>query len=206
MNPKWSLPASLVCGLIGGILGNYLMQEDMTRKSATFETVRVTKELVVAGEGSPEKGCRVSSDGAVTATGGLIANQVRGNLIVGRSLLATLNSTQQALEQQQIAAEITANPDRGGELIIRNREGVFCPLQGPSKQGFETFIGFDKNSHIPTIFTQHIGQGPQGRAYVVCMTPKADKPATPNASAAPTAPVAETANHANQASGQPSLR
>lgn len=176
MNAKWLLPASLICGLIGGMIGQWILPGKPESTSVTFESVRVTKDLVVAPANSPDKGCRMAVDGTITATGGLVANQVRGNLIVGRSILATLNATQQSLEQQQIAAEITANPDRGGELIIRNREGLFCPVNGPAVQGYETFIGFDKNNHIPTIFTQNIAQGQQGRAYVVCMAPKAAKP------------------------------
>jgi hypothetical protein len=184
MSAKWLLPASLICGLIGGMLGNWMMPD--RRNSATFETVRITKELFVVPGSTTDKGCRLSADGTVTATGGLIANQVRGNVIVGRSILASLNATQQSLENQEIAAEITANADRGGELILHNRDAVFCPAKGPVAKGHATFIGFDKNdNHAPAIYTQDIGQGVQGRAFVVCAKPKLSKSAQ------------ETAKHAN---------
>jgi hypothetical protein len=73
-------------GLIGGVVGRYVLPDNL--KSATFETetVRITKGLTVAADASTEKGCRISADGTVTATGGLVANQVRGNIIIGHSL------------------------------------------------------------------------------------------------------------------------
>jgi hypothetical protein len=169
MNAKWLLPTSLLCGLIGGMIGHWLIPDVQDQKTATFETVQVTKNLIVSADASADKGCRISAEGTITATGGLVANQVRGNLIVGHSLLATLNATQQSLEQQQIAVEMTANADRGGELILRNREGLFCPVRGPAKQGFETFLGFDKNNQTPSLFIHNIAQGPQGRAFVACV-------------------------------------
>lgn len=179
MNAKWLIPASLFCGVLGGMLGSWIMPDN--QQSATFETVRVTKDLFVAPNLITEKGCRISADGTVTATGGLIANQVRGNVIIGHSLFASMNATQQSLENQEIAAEITANEDRGGELILRNRDGVLCPAKGPVNKGFATVLGFDKNNRVPTLFTQDLGQGPQGRAYVVCAKPKpAAKPEQEN--------------------------
>lgn len=194
MNAKWLLPASLLCGLIGGMVGHWIIP-GQDQKTATFETVRVTKDLIVAPDGSADKGCRVSAEGTVTATGGLVANQIRGNLIVGRSLLATLNATQQSFEQQQIAVEMTANADRGGELILRNREGLFCPANGPAAQGFETFVGFDKTNHSPAIYMQNISQGAQGRAFVVCAKPQ-QRPANQQQ---------ETASQANQPASQSPL-
>lgn len=143
-----------------------------TPKAATFETVQVTRELVVASSGKPEVGVRLVGDGTVTATGGLMGNQVRGNLIVGRSLIASLNATQQTLENQQIVAELKATPDRGGAMILRNPSGVFCPAKGPVTQGYETFVGFDRERGMPSIYTQDVAQGPQGRSFFVCMKPK----------------------------------
>ncbi len=193
MTKKWLLlPASLICGLIGGMIGQWIIPPGQNQKSVTFETVRVTKDLIVTPSDSPEKGCRLGADGTITATGGLVANQVRGNLIVGHSLLATLNATRQSLDQQQIAAELTANPECGGGLLLRSREGILCPANGPAVQGFETFIGFDKSSHGPAIFTQNIAQGPQGRAYVVCAT---QQPKSPQ-------PQPDTASQTNQPSLQ----
>lgn len=170
VNPKHLIPACLVCGLVGGILGQWLVS--MCQKTATFDTVRVTKELVVAPEGTTEKGCRLATDGTITATGGLIANQVRGNLIVGRSLLASLNATQESLENQQIAAEITASPNAGGGLVLRSQNGLFCPSKGRATQGFETVVAFNPEGGVPSIYTQDITQGPQGRSFFVCMKPK----------------------------------
>jgi hypothetical protein len=175
MNSKWwQLPAALLCGLLGGMIGSWLMPH--AQNSATFETVRVTKDLVIAPNLIAEKGCRISADGTVTATGGLVANQIRGNLIVGRSLLASVNATQQTLENQLISVEIGAHEDRGGEIVLHNRDAAFCPSKGPAKKGFATYLGFDKGNQAPAIFTQDIAQGPQGRAFVVCAKPKpADK-------------------------------
>ena len=194
MNAKWLLPASLICGLIGGMVGQWIIPSGQNQKSVTFETVRVTKDMIVAPSDLPDRGCRLAADGTITATGGLVANQIRGNLIVGRSLLATLNATQQSLDQQQIAAELTANPESGGGLLLRSREGILCPANGPTAQGFETFVGFDKSSHSPSMYTQNIAQGPPGRAYLVCMTPK------PKSSQPQSQP--ETANPTNQPSQQ----
>jgi hypothetical protein len=165
-----SVVLPLCFGLIGGVVGHYVLPDNP--KSATFETVRISKELVVAPDSSTEKGCRISSDGSVTATGGLVANQVRGNIIIGRSLLASLNSTQESLENQQIAAEMSATVDRGGLLVLRNREGNFCPAKGPVSQGYETFVGFDRDKGQPSIYTQNIAQGPLGQSFFVCVKPR----------------------------------
>jgi hypothetical protein len=197
MDAKWLLPASLLCGLVGGMAGHWVIPSSLDPKTATFETVRVTKDLIVAPDATTDKGCRIAAEGTITATGGLVANQIRGNLVVGRSILATLNATQQSLDQQQIAVEMTANADRGGELVIRNREGLLCPAAGPAKQGFETFIGFDKTNHSPAIFMQNNGQGDAGRAFVVCAKPQQRQPAQQHQ---------ETASQANQPASQQSVR
>jgi hypothetical protein len=160
----------LCFGLIGGVVGRYV--SPARPESATFETVLITKGLVVAPDASSEKGCRLSPDGTVTATSGLIANQVRGNVVMGHSLIASLNATQDSLENQQIAAEMSANTERGGLLVLRNREGNFCPAKGPVSKGYETFVGFDKNQGMPSIYTQNLAQGPQGLAFFVCVKPK----------------------------------
>jgi len=83
------------------------------RSTPTFETIRVTKDLLVPPDVTTDKGCRIRADGTITATGGFVAHQIRGNLIVGRSILASTNATQQALDNQKIAVEIFANEDRG---------------------------------------------------------------------------------------------
>jgi hypothetical protein len=166
--PSVVLP--LCFGLVGGVVGRYVLPDNP--KSATFETVRITKGLIVAPDASTEKGCRICSDGTVTATGGLVANQVRGNIIIGRSLLASLNATQESLDNQQIAAEMSATADRGGLLVLRNREGNFCPAKGPVSQGYETFVGFDKDRGQPSIYTQNIAQGPVGQSFFVCVKPR----------------------------------
>ena len=171
MSSKWLLlSASLICGLIGGIIGNWIMLPN--RNTATFETIRVTKDLLVSPDATMDKGCRISADGTITATGGFVAHQIRGNLIVGRSILASTNATQQTLDNQKIAVEISANEDRGGELILRNRDGILCPAQGPVTKGFATFLGFNKTNNAPAIYTQDISLGAQGRAFVVCAKPK----------------------------------
>jgi hypothetical protein len=173
MNFKQTLPSvvlSLCAGLTGGVASRHLLPDNP--QSATFETVRITKGLVVAPDATSEKGCRISSDGTVTATGGLIANQVRGNVVIGRSLIASLNATQDSLENQQIAGEMSATADRGGLLALRNRDGTFCPARGPASQGYETFVGFDKEKGQPSIYTQDIAQGPLGQSFFVCMKPK----------------------------------
>jgi hypothetical protein len=169
-----SLTSGLACGFVGGLLACWVMSPD--GKSATFETVRITKDLFVAPASAPEKGCRLDAGGTIVASGGLVANQIRGNLIVGQSVMATFNATQQSLDQQQIAAVMTANPELGGGLMLRSPEGIFCPAKGPSKQGFETFIGFDKASHAPAMFTQNNALGQEGRAYMICAAPKAKGP------------------------------
>lgn len=169
MDGKFLLPAALLVGMIGGMIGQWIMPGP---KSATFETVQVTKELIVAPSAQREAGCRLASDGTVTATGGLLANQVRGNLIVGHSLIASLNATQQSLDNQQIVAELTATPDRGGAMVLRSQSGVFCPSKGPANQGYETFVGFDRERGMPSIYTQDITQGAQGRSFFVCMKPQ----------------------------------
>lgn len=185
----WLIPAALFCGFLGGAAGNWCMSQ--CHRSATFETVRVTKDLLVAPLETPDKGCRVSADGAVTATGGLVANQVHGNVIVGRTILASANATQQRLENQEIAVEISAGSERGGEIVIRNRDSVFCPAKGPIAKGYVTFIGFDKNNQMPAIYTHDVGQGPQGRAFVVCAKPKTAAEPDPT-----------TASQANQAGAE----
>lgn len=170
MNAKSLIPISLVSGLIGGVLGSWVMSA--WQSSATFETVRVTKDLIVAPAGENEKGCRLSPNGTITATGGMVANQVRGNLVVGNSLIASLNATQQTLENQQIVAQMTAIPDRGGELVLRSRDGVFCPGVGPVVRGYETVLGFNKDNSTPTLYTRNVAQGEQGRAFLLCAKPK----------------------------------
>jgi hypothetical protein len=165
-----SVVLPLCFGLVGGVIGRYVLPG--SPRSATFETVQITKGLIVAPDGSSEKGCRISAEGTVTATGGLVANQVRGNVIIGRSLLASLNATQESLENQQIAAEISGSADRGGRLVLRNREGNFCPAKGPVSQGYETFVGFDKDKGLPSIYTQNIAQGPSGQSFFVCVKPR----------------------------------
>lgn len=174
----------------------------MCSKTTTFDTVRVTKELIVAPDGISEKGCRLAADGTVTATGGLIANQVRGNLIVGRSLLASLNATQESLENQQIAAEITASPAAGGGLVLRSQNGLFCPSKGRASQGFETFVGFNPEGGVPSIYTQDIALGPQGRSFFVCMKPKAQAAQTaPTENAGPAR--SEVASQTTRPENQP---
>ena len=175
-----SVVLSLCSGLVGGVVGRYVLPDNP--QSATFETVRITKGLIVAPDASTEKGCRLSADGTVTATGGLVANQVRGNIIIGRSLIASLNATQESLENQQIAAEMSATADRGGLLVLRNREGNFCPAKGPVSQGYETFIGFDKDKGQPSIYTQNIAQGPLGQSFFVCVKPRQNEQSPRNAS------------------------
>jgi len=62
-------------------------------------------------------------------------------------------------------------------LILRNRDGILCPAQGPATKGFATFLGFNKTNSAPAIYTQDISQGAQGRAFVVCAKLKpASKP------------------------------
>lgn len=73
-----SVVLPLCCGLVGGVVGRYALPDNP--QSPTFETVRITKGLIVAPDASTEKGCRISADGTMTATGGLVANQVRGNM------------------------------------------------------------------------------------------------------------------------------
>jgi hypothetical protein len=165
-----SVVLSSCCGLLGGAVGRYALPDKS--QSPTFETVRITKGLFVAPDAKSETGCRILPDGTVTATGGLMANQVRSNVIVGRSLLASLNATQDSLQNQQIAVEISAAADRGGVLVLRNREGNFCPAKGPAGQGYETFVGFDKDNGAPSIYTQNIAQGPLGQSFFVCLKPK----------------------------------
>jgi len=182
MNSVQTAIASLICGLIGGIVGQTFV--GATQRSATFETVRVTKSLLVSADAAGSKGCRMASDGTMTATGGLVANQVRGNLIVGRALLASLEATRQTLQQQHIAAELTATADRGGGLVIRSRDGAFCPAEGPPTKGFETVVGFEGDGNAPAIYTQNIAEGRQGRSFVVCMKPRPAQPQRPETAAA----------------------
>jgi hypothetical protein len=169
VSAKILLPVSLLCGFVGGVLGHWVVPGS---KTATFETVQVTRELIVTPKGQPEQGCRLVADGTVTATGGLIGNQIRGNLIVGRSLMASLNATQQTLDNQLIVAEISANPARGGTLVLRNQNGIYCPSRGKATQGYETFMGFDGERGVPAFYIQDIAQGPQGRAFFVCTKPQ----------------------------------
>ena len=178
VSTKVLLSVSLLCGFVGGVLGHWVVPGP---KTATFETVQVTRELIVTPKGQPEQGCRLLADGTVTATGGMIGNQIRGNLIVGRSLMASLNATQQTLDNQLIMAEISANPGRGGTLVLRNQNGIYCPSRGKATQGYETFIGFDGDRGVPSIYIQDIAQGPQGRAFFLCTKPQS-----------PTQPQAQT--------------
>ena len=170
MSPKILLPASLICGLIGGMIGHMLFSA--LPEDAEFKTVTVTDSLVIAPEADSEAGCRLSADGTVMATGGLVANQVRGNLIAGQSIVASLNATQQPLENQLILAELTASPAQGGMLIVRDLRGVKCPANGDIKEGFATFVGYDEKTGAPAMFVQDIAKGPAGRGLAVFALPK----------------------------------
>jgi hypothetical protein len=183
----WSIVLPLTFGLLGGVAGRFITPA-FGPKSATFETVHVTNSLIVSPDAS-EKGCRMSSDGTVVATGGVVAHQVRGDLVIGRSLVASLNPTKDSLENQQIAGEMSATADRGGLLVLRNQEANLCPAKGPVSRGYETFLGFDKDKGTPSIYTQDIAQGPMGQSFFVCVKPKQgeSKPQTANATNASSA-------------------
>ncbi len=177
---------SFVFGLLGGTLGAWLFSGN--ESDPTFKTVTVTDSLIVKTEDSTGAGCKLLPDGTATLTGGLIANQVRGQVFSGQSFLASTNPLSATLGDQKVMAQMTADPNSGGQLIARSREATLVPAQGAPALGNMAVIAFNRQNGKAEIFTQDVAAGDAGRSFMLSMRPRAAQPSD-TASKGPATPV-----------------
>ncbi len=85
--------SSLACGLLGGVLGAWLVSG--SGDDVTFKTVTITDGLLVKADDSEGPGCKLLPDETATLTGGLIVHQVRGQIFSGQTFLASTNPVKQ---------------------------------------------------------------------------------------------------------------
>jgi len=157
---------SLVCGLAGGAGGAWFFGGS-SGGDATFETLKVTKGILIQSGEAEGQGCKLLADGTATLTGGLIANQVRGQIFSGQNFLASTNPVNATLGDQQVMAQMTADPKSGGQIIARNRDATLIPAKGMQPQGSMAVIAFNAANGRPEIFTHDLAAGDLGRAFML---------------------------------------
>lgn len=198
-NAKWTLVGiGLFAGLFGGFIGARLFPAapptvDCERVDATeivARSVQVVDEngdvscrivggdMAIAGRVRVGTGLRVQSkDNKVLCdiSGGHLAvpGCVRGNIVLGSRLFASTNPTTATLDRQEILAEMSALPDRGGMMIVRDPKGVFVPGKGNVSQGQAIMIGYN-NSVKPLVAVNDIDKDRQYRFWA---SPTSNQPA-----------------------------
>ncbi len=162
--------SSLLCGLLGGVLGAWLVSG--SGGDVTFKTVTITDGLLVKADDSEGPGCKLLPDGTATLTGGLIAHQVRGQVFSGQTFFASTNPVNATLGDQQVMAQMTADPNTGGQLIARSREATLVPAKGQVARGNMAVIAFSPQNGKAEIFTQDLTDPKTGRAYMMAVSQK----------------------------------
>jgi|GEM_PF-6616066 len=178
-------------GFVGGMLGSLVMPQSMP-DVATFKEVKADKvsatELVAVSEDS-KLNCSLSA-GNLISPQGIITGQVRANAVFTKSVLATTNPTEANIANQQIMAELAAQPEHGGILNLRNRAGLLQPSEGAVDQGHRVCIEFEKKRGLPAMYIHDMGRGAEGISFLVKpQTQVAANPAAPTGPAAPAAPT-----------------
>ncbi len=170
MNSKLALPVVCVFALLGGVFGGWLFSNG-ENPNPTFESVTVTKDLIVASPDNMDSetgaGCRLRPDGTLTVTKGLLANQIRGQVIAAQSVLASANPLHASFDEQQIMAQMTADPKSGGKFVALNLDATLVPVRGASPKGSATCIRFHPENGRPEIFTHDLTLGEQGKSFML---------------------------------------
>lgn len=161
-----ALPVVCFCAFVGGLLGSWLFSPK-AELNPTFETVTVTGDLVVTDDEEQGAGCRLRADGTVTASQGVLANQVRAKVIAAQSILASTNPTTASFDHQQIMVQMTADPQSGGKVVAVNREATLIPSADAAQQGSAACIRFHPDNGRPEIFTHDLARGEVGKSYMV---------------------------------------
>ena len=160
--------------MLGGLLGAWLFSRG-ENPNPTFESVTITKDLVVASGDGKGAGCRLRPDGTLTVTKGLLANQIRAQVISAQSVLASTNPLGASFDNQKILAQMTADPRSGGKIIALNLDATLVPAQGPSARGNVACIRFHPDNGRPEIFTHDLARGETGKSFMLSV--RAGEPA-----------------------------
>lgn len=180
-----------VVGFAGGLLGSLVMPqslpENATFKEVTAEKVSATQLVAVAEDA--KLNCTLSA-GNLVSPQGVITGQVRANAVFTKSVLATTNPTEANIANQKIMAELAAQPEYGGILNLRNRDGMLQPSQGAVNQGQRVCIEFEKKGGQPAMYIHDMSRGAEGISFLV--KPQTQVAANPAAPKAPEAPAGTT--------------
>ena len=179
LHTKLALPLVCILCVFGGLLGASIFST-APETNPTFESVTITEDLVVASGCKEGAGCRMRPDGTLTATKGLLTNQIRGQVVSAQSSLASTNPLNASLDDQQILAQMVADPRSGGRLVALNLDAAMVPSQGPPPRGTSACIGFHPGSGRPEIFTQDLARGEAGKSFVLSVRPGAHAPRAPS--------------------------
>ena len=169
---KFGVAVLLVCvhAFAGGVVGGWYFAPS-ENANPTFETVTVTDGLWVAKSRESAAGCRLGSDGTVTASQGMLANQIRASVIGAQSILASSNPLSASFDDQQILAQMTADPQAGGKIIALSPDAALVPAAGAPKKGMAACIRFHPQSGQPELFTHDLARGESGKSYMVAYKP-----------------------------------
>ncbi len=161
----------LVCGCawLGGSSGGWLFSPG---EHARFETVHVTGNFVVGADAQQGEGCRLLPCGTLTATRGIMANQIRGQVVSCQSLFAATNPLSASFDDQEILAQIVADPQSGGRIVALNRAATLVPRRGAPTGGQAARIRFHPQNGAPEVFTHDLAQGEAGKAFMLSMRPE----------------------------------
>ncbi len=186
MNTKLALPLVCASALAGGVFGGWLFSPGENR-NPTFETVTVTKNLLVAQGPESEAGCRMFPDGTLSVSKGLLASQIRSQILASQTILASTNPLSASFDQQKIMAQMTADPRSGGKFLALNVDATLVPAQGAPAKGSVACIRFHPENGRPEVFTHDLAQGEQGKSFMLAY--KQNDPRTAEAPRAAEAPV-----------------
>jgi len=168
-NAKWTLAGiGLFAGLFGGFIGARLFPaapsvadfHQIKAGHIVARSVQVVDEdngtscniaggdMALSGRLRVGNGLRVQgTDDKVLCdiSGGHMAvpGCVRGNIVLGNRIFASTNPISASLNKQEILAEMSALPEQGGVMIVRNPKGVFIPEQGKVSSGQAIMVGYN---------------------------------------------------------------
>ncbi len=168
---------AFVSALIGGLVGaggaiyagaGGAMPDELSVKSITAD--RITAKQVVADEVLSQDDtqgvlCRISK-GSIQASHTITAGNLKAQSLIGKNVLLVSDPVGTDLKDHHIFIELAANPRTGGVIVIRNKDGVLIPAQGPVEKGHAIVMGFDQRA-LPTMYAHDISKGQEGFAHLI---------------------------------------